>query len=238
MSEKKVKKEFKWEYGTKRSNGVFWGMILLLAAAMLIISGMGVNLGNRLTVWRILLGAVCLGWMVERIAARQIPEAVLPLALLGVIFQPVILNLMGREEMRVINEWLIIGAGFLVMIGLKLIFPSTRRFTTKNKKVGTSSIYLDAADMADARIHDNLGSVQVFVTNIESYAGNGKITVTDNLGQVILHIPQSWMFVLDTHDNLGQVEAPERGEGVYTNTVRVEVYDNLGRVEITYDDED
>ena len=42
------------------------------------------------------------------------------LALLGVIFQPVILNLMGREEMRVINEWLIIGAGFLVMIGLKL----------------------------------------------------------------------------------------------------------------------
>ena len=58
MSEKKVKKEFKWEYGTRRSNGVFWGMILLLAAAMLIISGMGVNLVNRLTVWRILLGAV------------------------------------------------------------------------------------------------------------------------------------------------------------------------------------
>ena len=76
------------------------------------------------------------------------------------------------------------------------------------------------------------------VTNTEAYTGNGKITVTDNLGQVILHIPQSWMFVLDTHDNLGQVEAPERGEGVYTNTVRVEVYDNLGRVEITYDDED
>ncbi len=228
----KTKWKWTWESGSKRKNGVFWGVILLCAAALMIISGLGLNAGGDLTWWRILGGAVCLGWMVERIVARQFADAVLPLGLLFVIFQPVLLKLGGRTEAKLINEWLIVGAAVLVMIALKIMLPSRKG---KGKKMGASTVYLDAGDLSDAKIHDNLGRTEVFLTNTEAYPDDGTILICDNLGQVLVHVPSDWLLTVETQDNLGRVSVPERDRSVYSKALHLTVRDNLGEIEVIFD---
>jgi hypothetical protein len=48
--------EKKWIRKTR--DGVFWGVILLLAAVLLIMQGIGIDFGYEFSVWRIILGLI------------------------------------------------------------------------------------------------------------------------------------------------------------------------------------
>ena len=229
MSENNNKK-----WAGKTVNSIFWGMILILAAAVLIMHGLGYHLGSGLTVWRILLGAVCLAWFIERLVELKIADAVIPLALLFLILEPMICSWMGRTDTKLLNDWIVIGAAVLVWAGLKAILPHRRKQASIHEP-GNMTLYFDAADLSNATIHDNLGKVNAYIANKDAYPGNGQIQIHDNLGMVTLHIPSEWMAVVNAHDNLGRIVVPQRTEQICTGTVSIDVYDNLGTVEVVYD---
>ncbi len=221
---------------TKISNRIFWGVVLIGAAALLILNGLGVDLGYGVNVWRIIGGVLCLACIVDRVAERRFTDIVIPLAFLFLIFEPTIAHAIGRpdDDLNLISTWTVILAALLLTVGLKVIFREKSGIVTSGK-LGSSSVYFDGADLSDAEICDNMGTVQAYVTNPEAYEGNGKITISDNMGSVKLHLPSNWNVVANCHDNMGRVTIPEQKGGVYDRTLRIDIYDNMGGIEVIFE---
>ena len=220
----------------KITNRIFWGTVLIGAAALLILNGLGVGLGYGINVWRIIGGVLCLACIVDRIAEKRFTDIVIPLAFLFLIFEPTIAHALGRadDDLDLISTWTVILAAVLLTVGLKFIFRDKTGIISSGK-LGSSNVYFDGADLSDAEICDNMGTVQAYVTNAEAYEGNGKITVRDNMGSVKLHLPSNWNVVANCRDNMGRVTIPEQKDGVYDRTVKLEIYDNMGGIEVIFE---
>ena len=220
----------------KVTNRLFWGVVLIGAAVLLILNGVGVNLGYGINVWRILGGVLCLACIVDRIAEGRFTETIIPLAFLFLIFEPTIAHAIGRadDDLKLIPTWTVILAALLLTIGLKVIFRERSGVITSGK-LGSSSVYFDGADLSNAEICDNLGSVHAYVTNPEAYDGNGTITVRDNLGKVKIHLPSNWNVVAESSDNLGSVSIPKQKDGIFDETISLKIRDNLGGIEVIFD---
>ena len=95
-------------------------------------------------------------------------------------------------------------------------------------------VYLDGSDLRDARVSDNLGSVQVYITGPENYNGGGVITVTENMGIIKLHIPSEWYVVTRAADNLGRCYIPPQKEA-REKSITLVVTDNLGTINVEFD---
>ena len=101
-------------------------------------------------------------------------------------------------------------------------------------KIGRQTLYFDASDLSGAVVRENLGDVEVFITNREAYDGSGIITVTENLGRVTLHIPAEWNVVTQSSENLGNVNIPQRDvEG--DKAVTLVITQNLGNIRVIFD---
>lgn len=218
----------------KSRTSVFWGLVFIGAAVLLILNGIGVNLGYGISVWKIILGVICLAWLVDTLVERRFTEIAFPLAFLFLIFESTIAHAIGRTDGNLISDWTVILAALLVTIGLKALIPDRggRKFLGKS---GSTSIYLDASDLSDAEIRDNAGSVQAHITNREAYRGDGVITIRDNLGKVDLYLPSNWNIVVNCRDNLGKVNVPDQDDGVFDKSITIEVRDNIGSVNVKYD---
>ncbi|MBQ7715820.1 MAG: hypothetical protein IJT70_08145 [Clostridia bacterium] len=220
--------KFNW----KRS-GIFWGLVLIGAAVMLILNGIGVDLGYEISVWRIILGVLCLAWLVDSIVEGEFAELPFPLAFMFLIFEPTIAHAIGHNGDDLISNWTVLLAALLLTIGLHIVLPDKKGKSVKLS--GSTTLYFDASDLSNAHIHDNLGSVHAYVTNCEAYQGNGCIRISDNLGKVVLHVPSNWNVSVEASDNLGVINSPEPKDGVYDNSLSVIVTDNLGSVSIVND---
>ncbi len=226
--------EKKWIRKTR--DGVFWGVILLLAAVLLIMQGIGIDFGYEFSVWRIILGLICLAWLIDRLVDNEYSQIVFPLAFEFLIFEAPLAHALGRDDNDLINNWVVLVAALLATIGLGILLP--KKYTEGNphhSRFGSSTLYFDATDLSNANIHDNMGSVNAYITNRDAYPGGGQISVFDNMGKVKLHLPESWNVTLQSHDNMGHIYAPEQKSEVFTKQITVDVHDNMGSVTIVYD---
>ena len=221
----------------KTSFPFFLGIALILAAAVLILDGIGVNLGVGISPWRVIVGVLIIGWIV-RIFMRHKPfEVFLPLAILFFVFEAPIAHAVGKEDL--ISGWVLLLAAILLTVGCKILFArngSSEKDGGSGGKIGDSSHYLDAASLNDgtADIRDNLGKVQAYISDPAAYTGGGVITIADNLGSVTLHLPRDWAVVTQTRDNLGKIRIPPQ-ETVGDKSVTLVISDNLGLVSVVYD---
>ena len=227
-------KKNKWNWKSK--NSIFWGIVLIGAAVMLILQGVGVKLGYGISAWRIILGALCLAWLIDRIIEKHFTEVIFPLAFIFMIFESPIAYALGRSEgdLDLINNWIVLLAALLLTIGLKAIVPE-KEGRRSFDRLSSSSIYLDGADLSSVSIHDHMGSVQAFITNRQMYQGGGIINIHDNMGTVKLHIPREWNVTVNTYDNMGRVYVPDQPDRIYDRTIALEIHDNMGTVEVIFD---
>ncbi|MBR5743396.1 MAG: hypothetical protein IKX85_06285 [Clostridia bacterium] len=210
---------------------VFWGLVLILAAAALILDGAGVSFGAGITALHIVGGILLLAWLVTVIVKGRFWGVFFPLAFLFMLFEAPLAGLLGREDPNIISNWLVLLAALLLTVGFRLLF---RRRKTGGMSVGSRTLYLDGGDLSDVRISENLGQVNVYVTNPERYTGGGKITVSENLGQVVLHIPGDWFVRTESRENLGAVSVPVQ---TYTGGKEILLYarENLGQVTVRFE---
>ncbi len=217
---------------SKISSSVFWGIILVLTAIVLVLDGIGFSIGYGITPLRVVLCVLLLAWLIYEIVKLRFTNLFFPLAFLFLTMEEPIVHAMGKEGI-LIPAWKVLLAALLLTIGSKCIF---RRRSTEisNKQLGSSTIYLDGSDLRDARVSDNLGSVQVYITGPENYNGGGVITVTDNLGIIKLHIPSEWYVVTRAADNLGRCYIPPQKKA-REKSITLVVTDNLGTINVEFD---
>ena len=224
---------------------IFWGIVLVLAAVLLILDGVGVNFGIELSAWRIILGVLLLAWLVFTCVNLRFTEVFFPLAFLFLVFEGPIANALGRTDGNLINNWIVLLAALLLTIGTKAIFSRRGAVCVRSgdgddndenttRKIGSSTLYFDGADLSNVEIKDNLGSVHAYFTDKDAYTGGGIITVHSNLGSVVLHLPKEWDVLVQSSSNLGRVHVPpkEQSGGV---SITLVAKDNLGNVSVVFE---
>ena len=228
-----------------RSKPIFWGMVLILAALLLILDGMGIDFGAGLSTWRIIAGVLLLGWLVCEIVRLKFADIFFPLAFLFIVFREPLANLLDLNEENLPEIWIIIVAAALLTTGFHILFD--RKKTVKingqevhtdavgSGRVGKETLYADAKNLSGYTISNHLGAVEFFLSNKEEYPGSGVITICDNLGLVTLHLPNDWNVVTQCSDNLGTISVPEHTSGG-EKSITLDVHDNLGRIEVKFED--
>ncbi|MBP5155447.1 MAG: hypothetical protein J6252_02570 [Clostridia bacterium] len=213
-----------------RFRPIFWGLVFICAAALIILDAVGVNLGEGITPWRIILGVLLLGWIVYDIIQLKFASVFFPLAFLFLVFEAPIGLWIGKGE-DLISTWLVLLVALLLTLGVGMLLPNRTVFNS-NKRMGRADVYLDAGkDLEAAHIRDNLGNVQVYITNRDAYPGNGVITVSDNLGSVTLRIPGTWMVATQVSDNVGKINVPPQ-DYPCSKSITLVIRDNVGTVSV------
>lgn len=239
MSDRKNKSR-RWKY----SKPMFWGMVLILAALLLILDGVGIEFGAGITTWRIVVGVLLLGWLACEIVRLKFADIFFPLAFLFLVFRDPLAGLLNWNEDNIPKTWIIIVAAALLTTGFHVLFDHRKTVTVNGQevytdavgsgKVGKETLYADAKSLSGFTISNHLGAVEFFLSNVEEYPGSGVITICDNLGLVTLHLPKDWNVVTQCSDNLGTISVPEHTSSG-DKSITLDVHDNLGRIEVKFE---
>ncbi|MBP5618140.1 MAG: hypothetical protein J6X61_03210, partial [Clostridia bacterium] len=133
----------------------FWGIVLILAAVVLVLDGVGVSLGAGMTPWRI-VGAVFLaGWLICEIVRLKFTNIFFPAAFLFLVLEEPIAIWMGRGEdaTDLIANWVVLVAALLLTIGTKAIFHPKHDedgYKVAGGRIGSQTYYFDATDLSGA----------------------------------------------------------------------------------------
>ena len=225
---------------------IFWGVVLVLTAVVMILDGIGLGFGYGITPWRILIGVLLGTWLLYEMIRLKFTNIFFPLAFLFITFKGPLAIALGREGENIISNWVVLLAALLLTIGFKVIFRRKRVVTVNGKeytipsnqrfgKIGHQTLYFDATDLSNAVVTENLGYVEVFINNRDAYPGDGMIRVAENLGKISLHIPGDWNVVTQSSENLGFVNIPNR-EFVGDKTLTLMIMENLGHIDVIFDE--
>lgn len=98
----------------KNRNGIFWGLFLLLSAAILIVSQMHL-ITYTFSFWTIVVTIFLVAILIKSVIYFSIPGTVFSLAFLAIVYAKPL-------GITILSPWTILGAALLISIGLSLIF--------------------------------------------------------------------------------------------------------------------
>lgn len=230
----------------KKSNKIFWGLLFLLGAVALIISGLGYFEGVNF--WNILLSIALIGIMVKGIFNRQYGCILFPLAIMAILYD----DLLGIEA---ITPWPVLGAALLGTIGLSILFPKYKKNQFKVKKsfqsdIGGDSLdgenvfyqvrfgeavkYLTGNELSNAQLNCSFGSMSVYFDNAFLKNGRADVNVHCSFGELDLYIPSCWKVSVDVDSSFGGVEETGHCSQDGTNTVFVRGNVAFGELVVHY----
>ncbi|MBQ1846722.1 MAG: hypothetical protein II135_01845 [Clostridia bacterium] len=222
---------------------IFWGLLLLGVAVVLILEGIGVGDVYGVSIPGVGLGILLITWLVYLIAKKRYYMVFLPLGLFYtfVVDKP-LAKALGvtklSQDGRIVAWWIVLIASLLLCIAFRVLFTKKNVIGYSGKpsethRIGDSTVYFDAADLKNALITENVGKMNVYIANKEQYEGDGIITIRENVGVITLHIPANWAVVNEVHENLGSVSIPENDTPA-EKTITVVVTENVGRIIVEF----
>lgn len=220
----------------RRRKSIFWGTVLLLGAAALIMGRLGYLEG--IGFWHILFSACLAGFLVKGIVRMRIGTILFSLAFLIIINDKLL-------HLEAITPWPVLGAALLGTVGMKILFPGLGRYRFRNRTLrlsggenggaiwqGGKNDIVEVCDREGESIsYDNilgesvkyvsgvvsrveidniLGSLDVYFTDALPGRGSASVEVDVILGSVVLYVPSAWRVELDTENIL----ASSNREGV------------------------
>lgn len=217
-----------------KQKSIFWGIILILAAALLLLDGSGIM---PISAWgmspfRIFLAVLCLGWLVRELLRGRIFDIFFPAAFLFILTEDLIATLVGRPGEDLISGWILILAAAMLTAGFHGIFREKKKKGPHH--LGNCDQYFDGSDLSHAEVTDMVGQVKVYIANAELYTGGGCIWIHDVVGDVIVHIPGNWLVTSDVSDKVGSVVIPPRDREVYDKTIILRANDFVGKIEVIF----
>ncbi len=198
-----------------KKSGVFWGIILILSAVLIILDSIGIGLGflSGVPVITVILGIICVAWLIDELIKLKFTHIFFPLAFIFILFQDKIVQLANLKS-QIMSNWIVLICALLLTIGSSMIFR-TNRVSKKEKmvknqhKFGNSTQYFDAGEQSDFNVENNFGKTEVFFSNVENYLGDGTLRVENNMGATVINVPKEWNVFVKIENNMGSVKAEE-----------------------------
>lgn len=211
------------EHGGRGAKNVYWGVLLLLGAAALVVGKLGYLEG--IGVWSIIFSVCLTGFLIDGLVNRSFGEILFSLAFLVIVNDELL-------KLEAITPWPVLGAALLGTIGLNLLFPSFKkkgRFVkmhmnmggkdfdgrervSEEKWSGDSVSYENAfggsvkylsGEISHVDVENAFGSMQIYFTDAIPRGGSVTVNVETVFGSMVLYVPSSWRVVLSTENVFG-----------------------------------
>lgn len=225
---------------------IFWGIVLILLAAALILNICGIEFGlpdgieNR----QLILGALCLFWIIRCFIDKKFNHLFFPVAFIVMIFEQEIALALHIASGDLAPWWMLFLIAMLLSGGCSLLFSGgkTKIITDADgttvrcgKKSGSSVTYIDCSEKFSERIENNLGSCVIYFSNEQSFVDGSELILENNLGSVVVHVPAGVSVKSSLDNTLGSVKVDAGLERAGDRTLFVRGENNLGSVVICKD---
>ena len=207
---------------------IFWGIGLILAAAVLLLDAFGIitpflDVVGGISAIQIVGALLLLSFIISRIIKLKFAEIFVPLALIFMIFEKNIAFYFGLESDNIINNWLLIGCAILLAIGVGILTPKRKRekiFSFKSssgskhyeREGGSATTYFDCKDFVEESISNRLGETVVHFENEDEYTGGGVLNVDNKLGETVIYVSSRWNVKINVVSHLGATEQVGHGD--------------------------
>jgi hypothetical protein len=207
---------------------IFWGIGLILAAAVLLLDAFGVitpflDVVGGISAIQIVGALLLLSFIISRIIKLKFAEIFVPLALIFMIFEKNIAFYLGLESDNIINNGLLIGCAILLAIGVGILTPKRKRekvFSFKSssgskhyeREGGSATTYFDCKDFVEENISNRLGETVVHFENEDEYTGGGVLNVDNKLGETVIYVSSRWNVRINVVSHLGATEQVGHGD--------------------------
>lgn len=223
---------------------IFWGIAMILLAVALILGVLGFNfwLPEGIATWQLILAALCLLWIVHSCVYKYFSQIFFPLAFIAIIFESEIAGAMNIESGELAPTWLFMVVAALLTVGFQLLFShgtvvmhdanGNEVKVNKGRVAGSSVLYIDCGEQFNERIENNLASCSVYFSNKELFVNGSTVVVENNLGSLVLHVPDEWVVTTAIENNLGSIKADADSEKTGDKVLRITGENNLGSIVI------
>ena len=235
-----------------------WGLLLLLAAALLIANQVGGF--AEFGVGSVIVGVICLAVLVQSIIGRSFAVIPFPLGALYFVFQ----SHFGWPH---IGFWILFAAASLASIGLVVLLPSKIKKTiiagingdhdyeysndkTKSKfgkddseknfdinlEFGGVSRYLRSDCLESVKLHCRFGGLEVYFDDVELSPNGAEVLLSCSFGSIELYIPRHWKVIEDINCTLGGVESNKKRNHPSDDSPTLVIRGNVsfGGIDINY----
>ena len=233
---------------SKNSGKIFWGLVLILAAAYMLTSKLLPM--PSISVFTILWALILVTILIGGIKHRNFGEILFPIAFLYLLFD----KPLGMEGL---STWTVLGAALLLSIGLSLIFKPKRstHFEIEYNSDGQGSVngeqctgenirfenhfgetikYINSDNFRNGSFENHFGSLTVYFDNAMIQNDTATVFVENHFGAIALYIPKEWKVINNIEHNFGGVEESGRYEGSSACTLVLNGEASFGAIEIHY----
>ena len=228
-----------------KTQKLFWGLGLLLAAALIILDVVGViptllSAVGDVSIFTLILGLLLLSYTLLRLFKGRISAIFFPLAFIFMLFEKNVAFLCGLEDSNIVNNWLVLLIALLLHLGFAILLPSRgmrrrKRYAVSCEEnlLSSSTVYVNCTDFTPNIISNKLGECTVHFQNVDQYKGGQALTVSNSLGSMTINVPVTWTLVTDVDNNMGSIDTP-----MYSDNGGPILYikgeNNLGNLEIHF----
>ena len=235
---------------SRNSGKVFWGLVLVAAAAWMIVSK---YFTLPISIFKIILTVFLVSVLIKGVKHVNFSEILFPLAFLCILYD----ELLG---ITALTPWTVLGAALLGSIGLSMIFKPKNHYkigfegqidlndddaTARSEQYtgekicfennfGSSIKYITSDNFLKGDFENNFGSLVVYFDNAIIQAPTATVYVENNFGETKLFIPKEWKVINNLGQSFGEVKVKGENEGTSTHTLVIEGEVNFGEIRIQF----
>lgn len=233
----------------KKGRNVFWGMLFLIGAVILLIGSSGYLDGFGF--WSVFISIGLIGLLVDGITRKSYTTVLFSIAFLIIVND----SLLG---LTAISPMPVLGAALLGSIGLNMLFPIKKKWNsnyvsgrnsainsdvidavtgeevTLSTRFGEAVKYITCKDLSKVQIDSSFGSLTVYFDNAVLKNGVANIYVNNSFASTILYIPSEWKVEIYVNNTLGTTQ--EKGQSNQHGSNILNIYGDVsfGLLEIRY----
>lgn len=227
-------------------NKIMWGVLLVLAAIILIVGEMGYY--PEVNLFSIVATVILIGIIIKSIIKLSFEGILFPLAFICIINK----EILGLTE---ISPWIMLFAALLGSIGLSMIFDkgSKKGYNCKwdskdidivdiedeghvkfHTSFGGGTKYVNTDKFEQADLSCQFGGMEVYFDKAVMHNGKAVIRLDVSFSGVELYIPKEWTVVNQINVVLGGVEEKRGAQGEPDKVVTIIGNVKFAGVEIIY----
>ena len=240
-----------------RKNNVTTGLFLILIAAIMMGSAMG--LIPNLPWFRLICATALTVWAIKALFKSNF---------LGAFFSASIVAWIFEKELMIehLTPFPLVVAAILVGLGLNMIIGKRKKiisyeYTDKNgqwkentindvkkeewkegrevvlkNNFNSTSKYVNSVSFSSAKLENNFGSANVYFTNANVWNGQATIDLENNFGRMNIYLPGKWRANISQDSTFGHINIHgEPNRDMDAPVVIVKAESNFGELNIYFD---
>ena len=242
-----------------KKNSIFWGVVFVLLAALVIVSEMGLIEG--IGFWAIVFSIVFGAMLIKGIAKFDVTQILFSLAFLCIVWDK-------ELEIESITPWPVLFAALLGSIGFLLIFGRSKKKYYEKKykqrknidihfnndkdresgtiehdygdevncqvKLGSTVKYVNSENLQTVNVSVSFGGAAIYLDNAKTQGNEVLINMDASFCGIELYVPKDWCVVNNLQCSFSGID--EKGHQTGLNQVKVVLIGtvNFAGIDISY----